>query len=1020
MKRFAHYLMAALAIIISSCGDSSKEVTVTPSEGKDFITFDEGTDITPTFDAEGGSVTISFVASSGWTASLANGRADSWCSVSPKSGEAGSGSFTIRVSANEEPDEKSAVVQLKSGTVTKNIQVSQKQLNTLLVTADSYELTDAGGTFDVEVKANVNYTYSIDDDASEWISCIATRALNTSYLTFQVAPNEEESARMGIITLTDGTLTEEVAVYQTGTEPAIIISQREYILSADGGDITVEVSANVDVEVEMPDEDWIYENETRAYSTHTYHFTVDANEEYDNRSAEIIFRNEDSGLEEVVVVHQMQLDAIVLAMDLYEVDAAASQLIFDIEANVDFEVFTEGDWITYSPTRGLTTHELCFDIAENTSEEEREGTIIITSGDIRQEVKVVQAGKGDVEITAELIENNLNCVQDYLNSYNFADDYPFMYDDTFTMDFKEWLANQKHVINAYFDDDFISRTFYMEYPNDVKSGVIILNIDNTDDDADSTRSIFEDFAVYYVPSMKDENIIPKNKLNVLCYGAVDLLHGLDDSKYLREAYLHSPVNFESIVTLDKGATNAVEMLEHFQDFGIVLITKTHGFSDLPGLFVMSLNKPNYDYIFSKSSGMNFLRWDVYKKWFDEKIALISKGMVVQSNYILNNVKMSSQSILFASYCYSAAAGNVWSKLNGDFNYIGCPIFSFSWENKGNVSDYFDQLFNGHTHNESYQYAYENNKIDHNLWTNNRYPNLRYFSISTEEVNSESEGNVIKGKINGYENLKNTVTYKVYYSKEKFDSPITTLSNEIENISVTPDSYGNIETVIKDLLPDTKYYYCIGMEYEDKIYFGEVKSFMMNICPDGNHPHMINLGLPSGTKWACCNVGATSPNEYGDYYAWGETEPKNKYTKDNYKYYLGFLENEDHTQRLDSCKDIGTNISGTQYDVAHVKWGGKWCMPTIDEIEELMECCDFKYIEYNGVGGDIIIGSNGNRIFLPFAGYYLNELHYEDLYWSSTVKSNVSWYAYGLELMNRFSYRRSIGRVGGLPVRPVCK
>ena len=105
------------------------------------------------------------------------------------------------------------------------------------------------------------------------------------------------------------------------------------------------------------------------------------------------------------------------------------------------------------------------------------------------------------------------------------------------------------------------------------------------------------------------------------------------------------------------------------------------------------------------------------------------------------------------------------------------------------------------------------------------------------------------------------------------------------------------------------------------------------CPDDNHPHMIDLGLPSGTKWACSNVDddATkqSPTNYGSYYAWGETKEKKVYDWSTYIHCDGTLE---------TCHDIGSDIGGTQYDVAHVKWGGNWQMPTRKQIEELIEKC----------------------------------------------------------------------------------
>ena len=100
------------------------------------------------------------------------------------------------------------------------------------------------------------------------------------------------------------------------------------------------------------------------------------------------------------------------------------------------------------------------------------------------------------------------------------------------------------------------------------------------------------------------------------------------------------------------------------------------------------------------------------------------------------------------------------------------------------------------------------------------------------------------------------------------------------------------------------------------------------CPDGHHPHAIDLGLPSGTKWACCNVGASTPEGYGGYYAWGETSEKSYYYSSTYSYYnsnTGYV-------------NIGSDIAGTSYDVAHVHMGGSWRMPTHDQQMELMDYC----------------------------------------------------------------------------------
>ena len=168
---------------------------------------------------------------------------------------------------------------------------------------------------------------------------------------------------------------------------------------------------------------------------------------------------------------------------------------------------------------------------------------------------------------------------------------------------------------------------------------------------------------------------------------------------------------------------------------------------------------------------------------------------------------------------------------------------------------------------------------------------------------------------------------------------------------------------------------------------------------------VDLGLPSGILWAKYNVGATSPEEYGGYYAWGETEEKSSYYWDNYQYYEKYLL---------SC------ISGTSYDVATQKWGDGARMPKCSELDELCENCSWLISTYNGVTGMLIIGQNDKSIFLPFAGYGRNtQLYYDDTdacYWSSTRED-----AYGAEALHTNSNKKIttvFNRLYGLPVRPV--
>ena len=179
--------------------------------------------------------------------------------------------------------------------------------------------------------------------------------------------------------------------------------------------------------------------------------------------------------------------------------------------------------------------------------------------------------------------------------------------------------------------------------------------------------------------------------------------------------------------------------------------------------------------------------------------------------------------------------------------------------------------------------------------------------------------------------------------------------------------------------------------------------------------VIDLGLPSGTKWASCNVGATKPEEYGGYYAWGETEEKEVYDESTYKYY----QNGEYV-------NLGSDISGTKYDVAHVKWGGNWCMPTKDDIKELLDNCTSEWTTLNGVNGRKFTSNiNGNSIFLPAAGYrWLGDLGYageNGYYWSSTQNPDYSDGAYYLYFYSgNARWRYYLDRFSGQSVRPVVR
>ena len=194
------------------------------------------------------------------------------------------------------------------------------------------------------------------------------------------------------------------------------------------------------------------------------------------------------------------------------------------------------------------------------------------------------------------------------------------------------------------------------------------------------------------------------------------------------------------------------------------------------------------------------------------------------------------------------------------------------------------------------------------------------------------------------------------------------------------------------------------------------------CPNANHPHMIDLGLPSGTKWACCNVGASAPEQYGDYFAWGETSPKSVYNDDTYAYCTVQYTDIGYIVRNVSYVNIGSDIAGTSYDAATANWGLPWRMPSKVQIQELDNSCTSTWTTQNGVKGRKYTGPNGSTIFLPAAGMRVDDnlimAGSYGQYWSSTLYNpggayylDSNWSGSGL---SSYALRRS----QGLSVRPV--
>ena len=189
---------------------------------------------------------------------------------------------------------------------------------------------------------------------------------------------------------------------------------------------------------------------------------------------------------------------------------------------------------------------------------------------------------------------------------------------------------------------------------------------------------------------------------------------------------------------------------------------------------------------------------------------------------------------------------------------------------------------------------------------------------------------------------------------------------------------------------------------------------------------VDLGLPSGTLWATCNVGASSPEDHGDYFAWGETTTKSSYSWSTYKYCNGSY---DKLTKYCNSSSYGNNgftdnltVLQSSDDAATANWGSGWCMPTKAQWKELKDNTTITWTRQNGVRGRKFTASNGNSLFLPAAGYrYESGLYYFvsfGYYWSSSLYTDFPYFAWLLSFRSDYCSMDGNGRDYGQSVRPV--
>lgn len=261
----------------------------------------------------------------------------------------------------------------------------------------------------------------------------------------------------------------------------------------------------------------------------------------------------------------------------------------------------------------------------------------------------------------------------------------------------------------------------------------------------------------------------------------------------------------------------------------------------------------------------------------------------------------------------------------------------------------------------------------------------------------------------------------------------TNSNNLTRTEQSGSGIGDFTANLTGLTSGTIYYYKTYATNSAGTAVGEVRSFVTASTsysePTGyvNGYGYVDLGLPSGTKWATCNVGAIIPEGYGDYFAWGETTTKENYNMGTYRYCNGDYNNltkycSNAEYGNNGFTDVHTTLEASD-DAATANWGSGWRMPTQTEMNELKNNCTVTWTPQNGVNGYLFTGPNGNSIFFPAAGHRfgsgLSATSSYGSYWSSSLNTSLPFQAWSLSFSSDTYYESNDSRSCGLSVRAVC-
>lgn len=330
---------------------------------------------------EGGTIVVNVKANVNYTVDISNGTG--WLeNIGSKAMT--SKDYTFSVKKNDNYDDRTAVITFKDATsgISESVTVHQAQKGAIILSKNSVQVPDEGGSIEVELKSSLEYSINILS-GSEWVKRTDTKALNTYKHSFSVAANDTYDSREARVAFNSKTTNvSDTLTIRQAHRRGLIVTERQKHLDAAGGTFDVELQSNVDYNIIMPaGVSWLKRLDTKGLETYNHTFSVEENKTYDDRSTSVIFKSKDGALTDTLFVTQRQLNALILSDKSYSLDDEAHDITVKIRSNITYSVEVEAgiDWVSEVRTKALSEYTHVFRVAANPDHAIRKAAVYFKS-----------------------------------------------------------------------------------------------------------------------------------------------------------------------------------------------------------------------------------------------------------------------------------------------------------------------------------------------------------------------------------------------------------------------------------------------------------------------------------------------------------------------------------------------------------------------------------------------------------------------------------------------------------------